>query len=168
MVISSEGPSSSSSEKSSPNDSANHRHIYVHARNELFTKPPSIHQSSTGFASSDGGVFTQALCFPAISIVSYQTTIENSPNLLLTELMGFAIAVSLPSTCGGVTGLTKLTVFINDLAFEVTTVHFNVKAAFSDDAVLIHYSSGQPLLTNEWGLTLAPLQGGAYYYLVRT
>ncbi|KAL2467303.1 Homeobox domain-containing protein [Abeliophyllum distichum] len=32
--------------------------------------------------------------------------------------------------------------------------------------VLIH-SSGQPVLTNEWGVTLEPLQHGAFYYLVR-
>nr|GME17632.1 WUSCHEL-related homeobox 9-like [Ipomoea batatas] len=157
--------SSSSSEKSSPNDSANHNRFF-HARNELLTEPPpSIHQTSTAFASSDGGAFTQSLCF---STVSDQTTVENSPNLLLTELMGFAAAVPPPSTCGGVTGPAKSTVFINDLAIEVAAAHFNVKAAFGDDAVLIHYSSGQPLLTNEWGLTLDPLQDGAYYYLVRT
>ncbi|XP_020551518.1 WUSCHEL-related homeobox 9-like isoform X2 [Sesamum indicum] len=43
---------------------------------------------------------------------------------------------------------------------------FNVKEAFGDDAVLIQ-SSGQPVLTNEWGVTLQPLQHGAFYYLVR-
>lgn len=58
----------------------------------------------------------------------------------------------------------KSTVFINDVAFEVAAGPFNVREAFGDDAVLIH-SSGQPVLTNEWGVTL---QHGAFYYLVRT
>lgn len=68
---------------------------------------------------------------------------------------------------GGV-GPTKSTVFINDVAFEVTMMApFNVREAFGDDAVLIH-SSGQPVLTNEWGITLQPLHHGSFYYLIRT
>ncbi|KAL2473665.1 WUSCHEL-related homeobox 9 [Forsythia ovata] len=65
-------------------------------------------------------------------------------------------------------GPTKSTVYINDVCFEVSSmVPFNVREAFGDDAVLVH-SSGQPVLTNEWGLTLQPLQHGAFYYLMRT
>ncbi|PIN15629.1 hypothetical protein CDL12_11736 [Handroanthus impetiginosus] len=60
----------------------------------------------------------------------------------------------------------KSTVFINDVCFEVAVGPFNVKEAFGDDAVLVH-SSGQPVLTNEWGVTLQPLQHGAFYYLIR-
>lgn len=67
----------------------------------------------------------------------------------------------------GAVGLEKLTVFINDVAFEVAAGPFNVREAFGDEAVLIHFS-GQPVLTNEWGVTLQPLQHGAFYYLVRT
>ncbi|KAK4421189.1 WUSCHEL-related homeobox 9 [Sesamum alatum] len=63
-------------------------------------------------------------------------------------------------------GPPKSTVFINDVCFEVSVGPFNVKEAFGDDAVLIQ-SSGQPVLTNEWGVTLHPLQHGAFYYLVR-
>ncbi|XP_021907721.1 WUSCHEL-related homeobox 9 isoform X2 [Carica papaya] len=59
----------------------------------------------------------------------------------------------------------RSTVFINDVAFEVGTMPFNVKEAFGEDAVLIN-SSGQPLPTNEWGVTLHPLQHGAFYYLI--
>ncbi|KAK9131949.1 hypothetical protein Scep_011477 [Stephania cephalantha] len=59
----------------------------------------------------------------------------------------------------------RLTVFINDVAFEVSVGPFNVREAFGDDALLIH-SSGQPVLTNEWGVTLQSLQPGASYYLV--
>ncbi|XP_041028906.1 WUSCHEL-related homeobox 9-like [Juglans microcarpa x Juglans regia] len=66
----------------------------------------------------------------------------------------------------GTGGPAKSTVFINEVAFEVTTGPFNVREAFGYDAVLIH-SSGQPLITNEWGVTLQPLLDGAFYYLVR-
>ncbi|KAK9152907.1 hypothetical protein Sjap_000387 [Stephania japonica] len=59
----------------------------------------------------------------------------------------------------------RLTVFINDVAFEVSVGPFNMRQAFGDDALLIH-SSGQPVLTNEWGVTLQSLQPGASYYLV--
>ncbi|KAI3734905.1 hypothetical protein L6452_14385 [Arctium lappa] len=64
-------------------------------------------------------------------------------------------------------GLGKSTVFINDVAFEVADGPFNVREAFGDDAVLIN-SYGQPVLTNEWGVTLQSLQHGAVYYLVRS
>ncbi|KAK6264653.1 Homeobox domain - like 10 [Theobroma cacao] len=64
-------------------------------------------------------------------------------------------------------GAARSAVFINDVAFEVAVGPFNVREAFGDDAVLIH-SSGQPVLTNEWGATLQPLQHGGFYYLVRS
>lgn len=64
-------------------------------------------------------------------------------------------------------GPTRSTVFINDVAFEVGSGPFNVREVFGEDAVLIH-SSGEPLITNEWGLTIQPLQHGAFYYLLRT
>ncbi|KAE8659686.1 hypothetical protein F3Y22_tig00116962pilonHSYRG00885 [Hibiscus syriacus] len=63
--------------------------------------------------------------------------------------------------------LGRSTVFINDVAFEITVGPFNVWEAFGDDAILIN-SSGQPVLTNEWGLTLQSLQNGGIYYLVRS
>ncbi|KAH0770508.1 hypothetical protein KY290_014489 [Solanum tuberosum] len=64
-------------------------------------------------------------------------------------------------------GPTRSTVFINDVAFEVGIGPFNVREVFGEDAVLIH-SSGEPLITNEWGITVQPLQHGAFYYLLRT
>lgn len=64
-------------------------------------------------------------------------------------------------------GTARSTVFINDVAFEVVAGPFNVREAFGEDAVLIN-SSGQPVLTNEWGVTLRSLNHGAFYYLVRT
>ncbi|KAG6638731.1 WUSCHEL-related homeobox 8-like isoform X1 [Carya illinoinensis] len=66
----------------------------------------------------------------------------------------------------GTGGPAKSTVFINEVAFEVAMGPFNVREAFGDDAVLIH-SSGQPVITNEWGVTLQSLLDGAFYYLVR-
>lgn len=62
---------------------------------------------------------------------------------------------------------TSTTVFINDVAFEVAVGPFNVREAFGDDAILIN-SAGQPVLTNDWGLTLHSLQHGGFYYLVRS
>lgn len=60
----------------------------------------------------------------------------------------------------------KSTVIINEVRFEVPSGPLNVKETFGDDSVLIH-SSGQPVVTNKWGVTLHPLQHGASYYLVR-
>jgi len=60
----------------------------------------------------------------------------------------------------------KCIVFINNVAFEVMKGPFNVRQAFGNETVLMH-SSG-PVLTDEWGNTLQPLQHGAYYYLVCT
>ncbi|VVB08107.1 unnamed protein product [Arabis nemorensis] len=59
----------------------------------------------------------------------------------------------------------RLTVFINDMPFEVIAGLFNVKDAFGKDAVLIN-SFGQPILTDEFGVTFQPLQNGAVYYLI--
>ncbi|KAI3676676.1 hypothetical protein L1987_86289 [Smallanthus sonchifolius] len=77
---------------------------------------------------------------------------------------------TVPSTITNIQGVVesmprKSTVFINDVAFEVAVGPFNVREAFGDDAVLIH-SYGQPVVTNEWGVTLQSLQHGALYYLV--
>ncbi|XP_042031084.1 WUSCHEL-related homeobox 9-like [Salvia splendens] len=63
-------------------------------------------------------------------------------------------------------GPTKSTVFINDVCFEVAVEPFNVRAAFGDDAVLFH-TSGQPVMTDGWGVTLHPLHHGGVYYLLR-
>nr|CCP29683.1 HD transcription factor [Ginkgo biloba] len=60
---------------------------------------------------------------------------------------------------------TRVTVFINDVPFEVPMGPVNIRAAFGEDAVLVH-SSGQPVLVNEWGITLQGLQHGAMYYLI--
>nr|KYP33525.1 WUSCHEL-related homeobox 9 [Cajanus cajan] len=64
----------------------------------------------------------------------------------------------------GAADRAQCTVFFNDVAFEVAVGPFNVRQAFGDEAMLF-YSSGHPVPTNEWGVTLHPLQHGAYYYL---
>ncbi|CAI8591067.1 unnamed protein product [Vicia faba] len=77
------------------------------------------------------------------------------PSPILSQLQGI-----------GETGVpARLMVFINDVAFEVASGPFNVREAFGDDSVLIH-STGQPVLTNQWGVTLHSLQHGACYYLI--
>ncbi|CDY70836.1 BnaAnng35160D, partial [Brassica napus] len=59
----------------------------------------------------------------------------------------------------------RLTVFINDMPFDVAAGLFNVKEAFGNNAMLIN-SFGQPILTDEFGVTFQPLQNGAVYYLL--
>ncbi|XP_023640913.1 WUSCHEL-related homeobox 8 [Capsella rubella] len=59
----------------------------------------------------------------------------------------------------------KLTVFINDMLFEVAAGLFNVKQAFGNNAILIN-SFGHPVLTDENGVTFQSLQNGAVYYLI--
>ncbi|XP_038883409.1 WUSCHEL-related homeobox 9-like isoform X2 [Benincasa hispida] len=77
-----------------------------------------------------------------------------------------AIPQGVGEVCGvGQSCVGKSTVFINGVAFEVASGPFNVREAFGNEAVLIH-SNGQPVLTNDWGLTLHSLQHGSYYYLI--
>ncbi|XP_076901767.1 WUSCHEL-related homeobox 9-like [Bidens hawaiensis] len=84
-----------------------------------------------------------------------------------------ATTTIVPSTTSGFQGLEEVEtgklpiVFINDVPFEVAVGPFNVKEAFGGDAVLMD-SSGQAVLTNEWGVTLQSLENGAFYYLVRS
>ncbi|CAN8245950.1 unnamed protein product [Cochlearia groenlandica] len=59
----------------------------------------------------------------------------------------------------------RMTVFINDMPLNVVAGLFNVREAFGNDAVLIN-SIGQPILTDEFGVTFQPLQNGAVYYLL--
>lgn len=61
----------------------------------------------------------------------------------------------------------KSIVFINDVPYEVDVGPFNVKEAFGDDVVLVD-SSGQTVVTDEWGVTLQSLDHGALYHLVHS
>ncbi|MBA0720328.1 hypothetical protein Goshw_015510 [Gossypium schwendimanii] len=111
--------------------------------------------------------------------LSYSTmTTAPSTNPIAPHTDSTSATVTVPSNTHHIHGvgepaavghgdLGRSTVFINDVAFEVTVGPFNVREAFGDDAILIN-SSGQPVLTNEWGLTLQSLQHGGFYYLVRS
>ncbi|PON82972.1 Homeodomain transcription factor [Trema orientale] len=88
------------------------------------------------------------------------TTTVSAPSVPVNQIQGVGEEVAV-----GLGGAAKTTVFINDVAFEVATGPFNVREAFGEDAVLIH-SYGQPVLTNDWGVTLHSLQHGAFYYLI--
>ncbi|GAU45709.1 hypothetical protein TSUD_86850 [Trifolium subterraneum] len=59
----------------------------------------------------------------------------------------------------------KCTVSINNEIVEVDAGPFNIRQIFGDGAVLFD-SSGQIVLTDEWGVTLNSLQHGASYFLV--
>ncbi|CAI9087351.1 OLC1v1021403C1 [Oldenlandia corymbosa var. corymbosa] len=115
-------------------------------------QPVDIYSTVNTAISSATTTQSQTLCFPAAL-----STIDHIQGI------GEAGGVGPAAT----THTTKSTVFINDVAFEVTTAHINVREVFGDDAMLLH-STGQPVLTDEWGLTLQPLQHGAFYYLIRT
>lgn len=61
----------------------------------------------------------------------------------------------------------RIRVFINEMELEVSSGPFNVRDAFGEEVVLIN-SAGQPIVTDEYGVALHPLQHGASYYLVLT
>ncbi|XP_022723741.1 WUSCHEL-related homeobox 9-like [Durio zibethinus] len=90
-----------------------------------------------------------------------------STSATITVPLNHHIQGGVESGAVGPVGASRSTVFINDVAFEVAVGPFNVREAFGDDAILIN-SAGQPVLTNEWGVTLQSLQHGGFYYLVRS
>ncbi|CAH1440184.1 unnamed protein product [Lactuca virosa] len=105
---------------------------------------------------------------------TYNFSQPSAPASIVTPNHPPPTTTTVPSTVNDIRGAGleepghgKSTVFINDVAFEVAFGPFNVREAFGDDAVLIH-SYGQPVVTNEWGVTLQSLQHGAFYYLVRS
>ncbi|XP_074577912.1 WUSCHEL-related homeobox 9-like [Curcuma longa] len=57
------------------------------------------------------------------------------------------------------------TVITSEAAYEVAAGRINVRQVLGPEAILLD-QSGQPVLTDEWGVTLHPLQHGASYYLV--
>ncbi|XP_004295604.1 PREDICTED: WUSCHEL-related homeobox 9-like [Fragaria vesca subsp. vesca] len=147
---------------------------------EVFPVNNPAASSSNGPVASADFSTTQGFYFSELANVVHG---NNSPDLhhtglLLSEIMNNNGMASPMSThfqvIGGEAGAAIMgaggaaaisTVFINDVAFEVAEGPFNVREAFGDDAVLIH-SSGHPVLTNEWGVTLHSLHHGAFYYLV--
>ncbi|VFQ88523.1 unnamed protein product [Cuscuta campestris] len=95
--------------------------------------PPPLLPLSASSTAASGGFASAQDDSPASSAASIDS---------LARLMGY------PEDAG----TARATVFINGgVALEVAAAaHFNVKAAFGDDAVLIHFPSGEPLLTDEW------------------
>ncbi|KAK8938979.1 WUSCHEL-related homeobox 8 [Platanthera zijinensis] len=107
---------------------------------------------------------------PAISSGELAGGIEaGMPYLGMLALLGAfppAASTASPTSANGMEVVAqKSTIFINEIAYEVTERPVNIREAFGENTVLIH-SSGQPVLTDEWGLTLHPLPHGSSYYLV--
>ncbi|XP_038988102.1 WUSCHEL-related homeobox 9-like isoform X2 [Phoenix dactylifera] len=124
---------------------------------EAKTKAQLHHSFSVGAAT--GATVT---CVGAPVAVTGAATIVGaadsaSPASPFSEVQG------LGGAGGG--GATRVTVFINEVAFEVAAGPFNVREAFGEAALLLH-SSGHLVLTDEQGVTLQPLQHGASYYVV--
>ncbi|AED95323.1 WUSCHEL-related homeobox 8 [Arabidopsis thaliana] len=116
--------------------------------NENFDKIPAI--NLYGGDGNGGGN-----CFPPLTV---PLTINQSQEKRDVGLSG-------GEDVGDNVYPVRMTVFINEMPIEVVSGLFNVKAAFGNDAVLIN-SFGQPILTDEFGVTYQPLQNGAIYYLI--
>ncbi|KAI3740680.1 hypothetical protein L2E82_31150 [Cichorium intybus] len=131
--------------------------------------------SGSGMLLTDLMMMNQQNVIPKNSTnkgVEEEKMVKLSPYNVTASIVPPNPTTSVASTINDVRGVEepgpgKSTVFINDVAFEVAVGPFNVRQAFGDDAVLIH-SYGQPVVTNEWGVTIQSLQHGAFYYLVRT
>ncbi|VFQ89065.1 unnamed protein product [Cuscuta campestris] len=152
--------------------------------------PPFVYPDATpldgggGGASSSAANFTQGFGFHAATAID-----DDLPEASFTELLtagnpsygGFpathllgnfnqqfpSSSLSLPPPPPPFPGEGKVTVVINEMAFEVPAGPFNLREAFGDGAVLFHYATGQGVLTNEWGFTLHPLQHGESYCLLQ-
>ncbi|KAL1567404.1 WUSCHEL-related homeobox 9-like isoform X1 [Salvia divinorum] len=131
---------------------------------------------------------THGICFPDLS-----QTVGDCSDALLDGLIpvshgrtrkdddqkskhGYAVepaVADLTAPCSISQGLVEPTppksmVFINDVCFDVAIgVPFNVRETFGNDVVLIQ-ALGQPVPTDEWGVTQQPLQHGGFYYLLRS
>ncbi|URE23077.1 Homeobox domain [Musa troglodytarum] len=84
------------------------------------------------------------------------------PEYLYTDVHSSSSSSS--ATALGDGGAARSTVLTNEVAFEVAAGPLNIKETFGHEAVLLDHS-GHPVLTDEWGVTIHPLQHGAYYYL---
>ncbi|KGN59353.1 WUSCHEL-related homeobox 11 [Cucumis sativus] len=90
--------------------------------------------------------------------------------------MGFSevdqqmVVTSTPSFCPSETSNLEfqsgyIIIFINGVPTEVPKGAVDMKAMFGEETVLVH-SSGLPVLTNEFGISLHTLQHGESYFLV--
>ncbi|RAL39393.1 hypothetical protein DM860_002926 [Cuscuta australis] len=150
-----------------------------------FVYPDATPLDGSGGASSSAAHFTQGFGFHAATAIDDDLPEASFTELLTvgnpsyggfpaTHLMGNfnqqfpSSSLSLPPPPPPFPGEGKVTVMINEMAFEVPAGPFNLREAFGDGAVLFHYATGQAVVTNEWGFTLHPLQHGESYCLLRT
>ncbi|KAK9714660.1 hypothetical protein RND81_06G110300 [Saponaria officinalis] len=85
-------------------------------------------------------------------------TIPSSSHVVSTPI-STAISSNLGQMLGETGEITgKITVFINGMAIEVPNGGFNVKEEFGEDVMLVHATTGHPVVTNEWGVTVHGLQ----------
>ncbi|PPR80605.1 hypothetical protein GOBAR_AA40112 [Gossypium barbadense] len=180
----------------SPNGSVNQTYFHhqQQPKNELLNEPFffPVQQQATGFTQGFG--FSDGIQVPEQQPVGPCTSLllseilnhgasrkEHEEKMMMQLQLSYTMAaptkITVPSHNHHIHGESgavepggvarSSTVFIDDVAFEVAVGPFNVREAFGDDAILIN-SAGQPVLTNEWGITLQSLQHGGFYYLLRS
>ncbi|MCE2055570.1 sequence-specific DNA binding [Datura stramonium] len=162
--------SSSSSDKSSPNSTGHHHH---NPQPCLPPPPPTHDDHSSSYHNT-------RVCFPDSTSFSHSSS--SSSGLFLSEWMGISqtpnsskkaenekmnLQSQLMSYTVTSTPTTNNTYTVSPPLATTTTptiAHLQGwdgavqrEEVFGEDAVLVH-SSGEPLITNEWGLTLQPLQ----------
>ncbi|WOL11003.1 WUSCHEL-related homeobox 9-like [Canna indica] len=107
--------------------------------------------------------------YPAVTGASTTSATVAGVNAFATGATTAAAATTISeiqaAMGGGGGGPGSSTVFINEVPFEVAAQPLNLREAFGGEAILLDHS-GHPVLTDEWGITVLPLQHGASYYLV--
>ncbi|CAK8577615.1 unnamed protein product [Lathyrus sativus] len=131
------------------NSSMNNQHDQEEAMNLMQMNQQDPHQLGFGFTSRTHDD-SSLVPFPPVAINPHLTAPYPIP-----QFQGVGEEDDKP----------KCRVLINSTVFEVEVGPFNVRANFGDGAVLFD-SSGQRVLTDEWGVTLHSLQHGASYYMV--
>ncbi|KAJ8458511.1 hypothetical protein OPV22_031437 [Ensete ventricosum] len=132
-----------------------------------------IGASAAGSAATATGVSTasatvtcvNASARGATAAATFASPICEIQGSMSTYLYRDVYSSSSSATALGDGGPATSTVFTNELAFEVAAGPLNIKETFGHEAVLVDHS-GHPVLTDEWGVTIHPLQHGACYYLV--
>ncbi|KAG6535418.1 hypothetical protein ZIOFF_000390 [Zingiber officinale] len=127
---------------------------------------PAYQDMSTGIISSDGlydpETPMQLLMKPDHDDHQEYNCVNGSPISDIQELMG---EIGDGIFDAGAAACARSTVITSEAAYEVAAGRINIRQLFGPEAILLD-QSGQPVLTDEWGVTLYPLQHGASYYLV--
>ncbi|XP_042437783.1 WUSCHEL-related homeobox 9-like [Zingiber officinale] len=103
-----------------------------------------------------------AAAVPTSSAATVGSCVNGSPISDIQELMG---EIGDGIFDAGAAACARSTVITSEAAYEVAAGRINIRQLFGPEAILLD-QSGQPVLTDEWGVTLYPLQHGASYYLV--